>query len=373
MTPWTSQPPSLARRPPARAVAPLLLLLLVGVLSGCTPSAPASTQKPLVRFATVRAFSPEQGGPRPSYIAVLRGDEETELSFKVGGILELIGPGNDGSDWREGVEVPPGALLARLKQADFVHAVESARARAELAGKVHERGRTLVGQGAISKQEFEVMEAEKASAEANLAQREQDLHDSTLVAPYQGSILARLVHAGETVAPGRTVLRFASLDQMSAELGVPDKVINRIHVNQEIPLSVSGYENQPVAGRVSEVGVAAKDGSRLFKVVLKVNNLQRLLKSGMTASVSFADPEGTSPQTVLVPLSALVAGPGGGLSVYVVGEDGRAHTRPVVTDEIVRSEVQVTEGLQAGERVVVVGVGQIFDGAAVEALPAERL
>lgn len=358
---------------PAPVTGLAAVLLWAGLFAGCTPKTAPEPPPLVVRYALALPFLPGQAGAKPNYIAVLRGDEETDLSFKVGGIVELIGREGDGADWPEGVEVPQGELLARLKQADFVNAFNSAKARAELTRKVFERGVELLKGNVLSKQEFDIMQADQNTAEANLAQREQDLRDSLLRAPYPGTILARLVHAGEIAAPGRTVLRFASLARMSVELGVPDKVVGRIRVGQEIPLVISSLEGQPVVGRVSEVGVAAKEAGRLFKVVLKVNNESRRLKAGMTASVSFEENAAAKPDAVLVPLSALVAKAGGELFVYRVGDDGKAHACPVATDEIVRSEVVVTHGVRPNDKVVVVGVGHLFDGAPVKAVPAESL
>ena len=132
-------------------------------------------------------------------------------------------------------------------------------------------------------------------------------------------------------------------------------------------------EGQIVQGRVSEVGVAAKEAGRLFKVVLKVDNQDRRLKSGMTASVNFDEDIVDHPDAVLIPLSALAAKPDGALFVYVVGEDSLAHVRLVTTEDLVRSDVVVSKGLRAGEKVVVAGVGHLYDGAPVAAALAERL
>ncbi len=356
----------------SRGVAGLLAAAL-WFSGGCTPEPKPETSKMVVRYTLAQTLSARQITAKPTYIAVLRGDEETDLSFKVGGILEMIGRSGEGVDWREGSEVAAGEMLARLQQADFVHALDSAKARAELARKVSERGERLSTQGAISKQEFDAMQADKTASAANLAQREQDLRDSVLSAPYKGVVLARMARSGETVPAGKPVLRFASLDRMSVELGLPDKVVNKVKVGQEIPLVISGMEGQTVVGRVSEVGVAAKEEGRLFKVVLKVDNQNRRLKSGMTASVTFDEDIVDRAGAVMIPLSALAAKPDGALFVYVVGEDGKAHVRAVVTEELVRSEVVVTQGLKAGDKVVVAGVGHLYDGAPVEAAQAERL
>ena len=59
-----------------------------------------------------------------SYLAIIRAEKETDLSFKVAGILETIGPA-PGTDWDEGTPAKAGAVLAELKQADFINSLNS--------------------------------------------------------------------------------------------------------------------------------------------------------------------------------------------------------------------------------------------------------
>lgn len=318
-----------------------------------------------VRVAPAETLDTQKLQTGPSYIGTVRGDNETDLSFKVGGILELIGS-RPGEDWKEGAAVPEGTVLARLIQNDFLSATEAARAKAELDRKSLERATRLLGERAISIQDSDISKANLQSSEAALAQAEQSLKDSVIRAPYSGTILARNATAGQTIAPGTPVLRFADLRQMSIELGVPDSVVNRVRVGQEVRFSISALEGVPFAGKVSEVGVAAKTGTRLFKVVLKIPNPDGIIKSGMTASVPFAEARPTSPGVVLVPLSALITDNSGQLAVFVVGTDHHARLRRVKTDDIVASSVLVTEGLAKGEPVVVAGAGLLHDGALVQ-------
>jgi RND family efflux transporter MFP subunit len=179
--------------------------------------------------------------------------------------------------------------------------------------------------------------------------------------------------------PGSRTLRVADLSTVSVDLGVPDRIVNHIKRGQLIPVAVNSLESRPFEGEVAEVGVAAKEGSRLFKVVLKVRNPRGELRSGMTASVTFQEPARDLAGAVLVRMSALVAttpGMGGTnrgppLAVFVVDASGRAHERPVQTDDIIRSSVVVTSGLAPGDRVVVVGASRLHDGERVDARPFE--
>ncbi len=327
-----------------------------------------------MRTALVQPMDISRSDGEASYIAIVRFDQETDLSFKVGGILAGIGPA-PGTDWDEGTPVKAGAVLAELKQADFTNALNSARAKADLAGKTVERFRKLRATDAISQQELDVTEADWRTAQAQLDQAEQNLRDSRLVAAKDGVVLARHVNSRVTVSPGQRVLRFADTSLVSVELGLPDRLIGKLSPGKEIPVEVSGLEGlPPFKGRVTEVGVAASSEGRLFRVVIKVSNPDGLLRSGMTARIHVGDAPTMNPSAVCVPLSALVtlvsdgnssANRQDGLGVFVI-EGGKAMKRAVKTGDIFNSSIQITEGLHAGEQVVTSGASFLFDGAPVE-------
>jgi RND family efflux transporter MFP subunit len=266
-------------------------------------------------------------------------------------------------------------VLAELKQADFNNALNSARAKAELAVKTVERFRKLRATDAISQQELDVTEADWRTAQAQLDQAEQNLRDSRLVATKDGVVLARHVNSHVTVSPGQKALRFADTSLISVELGLPDRLIGRVSPGKEIPVEVSGLEGMPpFKGRVTEVGVAASGEGRLFRVVIKVPNPDGLLRSGMTARIHVGDTATVKPGTVCVPLSALVTLVSDGnssansqaqLGVFVI-QGGKAMKRAVTTGDILNSSIQITEGLRVGEQVVTSGASFLFDGAPLE-------
>jgi RND family efflux transporter MFP subunit len=353
-----------------------LALVLLSFLTGCGKPPAQKPQTMAVQTARAESMETLRPGAEASYIAIVRAENETDLSFKVGGILEVIGPVS-GRDWDEGTPVKAGAVLASLKQSDFANALSSARANAELTTKVRDRFRKLRDSDAISQQEMDVTEANWLTAQAQLNQAQQNLHDSQLRAPVNGAVLARYVNSGVTVGAGQRVLRFADISTMSVELGVPDRLVKYFSPGKEFAVEISALEGRPpFLGRVSEVGVAASQESRLFRIVIKVPNPEGIIRSGMTATVRVGDLARFSPGAVRVPLSALVTfspaaeGAGNGssrLAVFVVN-GGKAVRRPVQTGDILNSSIIVSDGLKAGEEVVTAGASFLYDGAAVEVL-----
>jgi RND family efflux transporter MFP subunit len=352
----------------------LTLLSAALVLSGCKKPAAMAPENVLVRTAVVQPMDGLRSDGQASYLALVKFDNETDLSFKVGGILVGVGPAA-GTDWDEGTPVKAGTVLAELKQADFTNALNSAHAHADLVSKTLARFRKLRATDAISQQELDSTEADWRTAQSQLDQAEQNLRDSRLVASKDGVVLMRYVNSRVTVAPGQRVLRFADTSLMSVELGLPDRLIGRLTPGKEVLVEVSGFEGlQPFHGRVSEVGVAASTEGRLFRVVIKVPNPDGLLRSGMTARIHVGDSAGEKPGTVCVPLSALVTlvpdgrsagSTQGQLGVFVV-QEGKAVTRAVKTGDILNSSILITDGLRAGEQVVTSGASFLYDGAPIE-------
>jgi membrane fusion protein, multidrug efflux system len=343
----------------------LALLCAVLLLTGCGKPETKSPEKSLVCTAVVESADKVRPDGEASYLAAVRFDQETDLSFKVGGILDGIGP-MPGKDWDEATPVKAGTVLAELKQADFNNALNSAQAKAELSSKTVERFRKLRETDAISQQELDVTEADWRTAAAQLDQAEQNLRDSRLIASKDGVVLARYVNSHVTVSPGQKVLRFADTSLMSVELGLPDRLIGRVTPGKEIPVEISALEGMPpFKGRVTEVGVAASGEGRLFRVVIKVPNPDGLLRSGMTARIHVNDAAVVKPGTVVVPLSALVTfAPGTQVGVFVV-QDGKAVKRLVKTGDILNSSILITDGLRAGEQVVTAGASFLYDGAPI--------
>src|SRR5213593_4136599 len=76
------------------------LITLSALLTGCHPHKAVDPQRNVARVVKAESLDSAKVQPRSEYIAMLKGDVETELSFKVGGILELIGRSGETQDWQ---------------------------------------------------------------------------------------------------------------------------------------------------------------------------------------------------------------------------------------------------------------------------------
>lgn len=332
-------------------------------LAGCSRRQPSNPEVVPVKVVEARDATESAADRGSAYLATIKGRNQIMLSFRVPGIVDLVGPGGGGGDWKEGTVVRQGELLAQLKQSDFLAASNSAAAQAQLDQTQYQRVKRLLADGAASQQEYDRALASTRASDAALELRRQDILDSRILAPFAGTILKREVNAGETIGAGRPVLTMADLSEVEVEVGVPDRLVGDLKPGADVRLSISALGNQDFRGVVKEVGVAAQEGSRLFRVVIKVANPDGGIRPGMTASV-YLDEAARRRDGVLIPLSALVARGERELAVFVV-KDGVARERRVETRDIIESSILVSRGLNAGEAVVVTGASQLYDGARV--------
>lgn len=366
------------------SVLPTSVLLAAFAVTGCGPSKPAATTfTPMpVQVVSARPPQPADFSDGPRLLGAIKGDVETSLTFKSGGIVEWIGPDNDGRGWREGQFVKAGTLLARLNQTDFKSAEESAASAVERERRNWERMQKLATDRVVSAQDVDKAKSSWSSAEAELRRARQALADSVIIAPQDGWLLARSLERGELAAVGAPVIRFGDFRRMSLTLAVPDRWIGAFTEGREVTFTVSAYEGRPFVARVTEVGVAARANDRLFKVELKVDNSDGALRSGMSGSVPILGEDAahlaTGSPALLVPLSALTTRPAakgdsdriGGktpeLVVMVADLQNIARERAVLTGEIIGSQILITGGqLHAGDRVITIASDDLFDGAPV--------
>jgi HlyD family secretion protein len=287
--------------------------------------------------------------------------------------------------------------------------LRSAQAQLDLAEANVQRMRSLHTQGAVSKQDLDSAEtqvrvaqaqvvqakaaldsaqqnwrmvdvvgsrpediqqarAQLAQAEAGLAMIRVQLRDSTISAPFTGTITQRNVEPGEVVSPQSSTALFtlSQIADVYVELAVPEEHRSKIRPGQEAQMQIDALPGRTFRGRIEDIRPAAVVASRSFGVKVRVPNPDGALRPGMFARGAII--VGVRPQVLEVPERAVVAATSGSL-VFVV-KDGRAVRQPVALGE--RSGdgfVEITSGLSAGDQVVVEGQEGLSDNQPVTPRP----
>lgn len=362
--------PSARRREVAAARAAVVLLLATW---GCAEQTPP---EPVLRpVRTQQVFSTGVERVR-SFSGIARAGQESRLSFKVAGTVEVL-------DVKLGDRVRQGQVLARLDPQDYQLRVEDteatlARIRAEVrnAEANYARIRELYENNNASRNDldaslagFESARAALESGEKRLEQARLQLSYTRLEAPSAGAISQVPVEVNENVQPGQTVAVLTSGARPEVEIGMPEVFISRVREGQSVEVTFDALGNRSFRATVTEVGVASTGLATTFPVKARLESDESEILPGMAAEVHFRFDDGGARERIEVPAFA-VGEDREGRYVYVVEEVGegigRALRREVTVGGLTADGgLEILQGLVDGDRVVTAGVSRIQDGRKV--------
>lgn len=323
-----------------------LLLIPAALLTGCKGEQKPA-MNPLNAPVTVEVAEVQVGALQQSLAAVgsLSSPQSTPIAPQIGGKLVAL-------NIEQGALAKKGMVLARLDDAALRAQLMAAQSTLANARQVYARDQQIANTGALSAQEVDRDAAAVRSAEASLAQAQANLDYTTLRAPFAGTLGIRLVSMGTYVAPGTTLVTLQSLDPLYLDFSLPQNELAQVRAGQAVHFSVDGVKGD-FSGKVLAVNPALNADSRSIQVRASVPNPGRQLKPGMFANVQLQT--GSVPQALFVPQQAVVA-EGVARKIWVVDGSNNATLRDVTLGQYQTNLVQVTSGLNAGERVIAAGL-----------------
>jgi RND family efflux transporter MFP subunit len=363
-----------------------VLFAIVAATSGCQEPTKVAAKSPTpVHVVDVALYSPSED---LRYSASVLPFAQASLSFKSAGyvteIKQVMGADGRRRDVGPGDYVAQGAVVAQIRHQDLKNQLDQATATLSAAQAQHveatkdyDRAKTLYASESLTKPDFDRAQAKFDStlaavdqAKANVHQAQLALQDADLAAPFSGYIVARNIELGNLAAPGTPAFTIADTSAVKISFGVPDYAVRRLRLGQQFSIHLQG-DPKEYNGRVTSIAASADEKNRVFAIEVTVSNPKALLKPGMIASLSLTGVHKAPVPTV--PLSAVVADPGssGHYAVFVAQEQGGkwvAHLREVALGETHESDVAV-DGVNPGEKVVVVGAAGLKDGDFIQVLP----
>lgn len=185
---------------------------------------------------------------------------------------------------------------------------------------------------------------------------------SEIRSPIDGVVTERPLYPGEMAPAGTPLVTVMDLSQVIAKAHIPQEEAALLKAGDAATLEVPGSEAE-VPGKVTLVSPALDIDSTTVEIWIQAPNQARALKPGTTVRVSI--PAQQDPQAIVVPASAVLTAPDGGVSVMVMGSDQRAHQRTVKLGVRNGDLVQITTGLKAGEQVITAGAYGLPDNTRV--------
>lgn len=280
------------------------------------------------------------------------------------------------------IEARLGLAPAATFDVNNVPEVQNAKAGYDLAQSEFSRIRSLLDQHVVSQSEFDQrktqLEATRQQYEAaknGAAQQFQSLQaararvslahkalaDTIVRAPFNGLVAERLVSSGDYVTRGTKVAVVVRVNPLRAQLTVPEQYISAIAPGQPITFEVDAYAGRQFTGKVRFVSPALKADQRALTIEAEVPNPDGELKPGLFATAQIRQPNPTP--AVLVPTAA-VQSTGSANRVYVVKGD-HVEERIVTVGQTIESQVEITNGVKAGDQVATTNLSQLTDGTTI--------
>jgi len=243
-----------------------------------------------------------------------------------------------------------------------------------VAQEDHQAALQLVAQGTIGREEdIDSKQAAIRGFEARLVEANLNLRDSTLLAPYDGIIAQRFVEEGQNVNAAAPVVRFQDVDEIEVAVDVPEMVMTRDIRTADIvqlTVEVSGAPGLQFPVTIREVAKVADPTTQTFNVRVALQAPTEIqMLPGMTATVTAVYRRAQIlGNRLLVPASAIMKTEKGEQVVWILGADQAVMSRSVKAGQAIASDIEVVEGLEPGDRIVVAGVTALREGMKVRDL-----
>lgn len=342
----------------------VLCLLVIPLLAACAQQEPDPRPIRNLRTMVVGDISDIRNAQLPGRA---RSADEVDLSFDVSGTV-IERPVSIGS------KVEKGDLIARLDPRDFQAQVRSAEADARNAQSNFARGSELLKDKFISEAEYDRLKARVDITQATLDVARKALSDSEIYAPFSGVIVNLSVENFQSVLAKSPIARLLGMDTVEMVINVSESQIANLHHIEKLEVEFDALPGLRLPATITEVGREASLTTRTFPVTLSMAQPDdQKVMAGM-AGTAFASTGVSAEETsgYIIPAGAVFGEAVGNLSkVWVVGADSTVTSRAIVVGRVTAGGVEVTEGLNAGDRIATAGLHTLAEGQQVNVAGAE--
>jgi len=342
--------------------------------AGCSKKQEVETVEEVRPVKTIIVKAPDAGGIR-NFPGRIDANRKAGLAFRISGkVQELL--------VKEGDLVAEGDTIAKLDPTDFQITVNDKKALFVRASNDYNRGKKLVKEGHISKMDYDKLESAFLSAQAELNLAKQQLVYTELKAPFSGTVARRYIQSFEEVQAKQLIITLNDNEILEVKFDLPENLILRIQriegissmeqsaMKQQIPV-VALFQSQadkeyPLTFK--EMSTKADASTQTFSITYtmpKPTNV--IILPGMTATVKVDLSKVIERNDVFyLPVSAVVADVALQGTVWIVNEKTmQVEPISVKVGTMRGNSIEIKEGLDVGQRVVIAGVPFLYKGLKV--------
>lgn len=333
----------------------MLWFALVGILCACSDKS-GQKESPTVKVCTETVRYGNDYRLKP-YVGQAEANTSTSVSFPTAGTLGRVYV-------EEGQAVKAGQLLAEINPTLLQKALQSAEALLSQARDAYDRMKYLHETNSLPEIQWVETQSKLSQAQSAYDIARKNLEDCRLLAPISGVVGRKFVQTGETVMPAQPVMTVLDINKVKVNVSIPEKEIGGIHADTECGVYVAALDGASFKGGRIVKSVQSDPMTHTYPISIHLDNPGGRLLPGMVCDVTFGQ---TGTPALSVPITAVMAGTGDSRYVWVV-ENGTAKRKDIRTGMAYGGRIVVTEGLQAGDSVIVKGMQKLSNGSKVSAL-----
>jgi RND family efflux transporter MFP subunit len=340
-----------------------------------------SGAKTVVEVSPARSISAAEGASLLNASGYVTPRRRATVAAKITGrVQELM--------VEEGLQVELGQVLAKIDSSDAEARLKAAEADLAVAGatiaeiKVNladgerslRRITKLYKNGVASNDDFDKTQALVDGLKARLAMTQMqvtaaqarremaltDIENCIVRAPFSGIAVSKDAQVGEMVSPisaggGFTRTGIATIVDMQSleiEVDVNEAYLAKVNIGQKVDAMLDAYPDWHVPATVRTIIPTADRQKATIKVRIAFDVLDPKILPDMGVKVSFLSKQEKSRGTIIVVRRSGVQDEDGKQAVYLF-KNGRAQRQPVKTGEVFENDVQITDGVAAGDKIIV--------------------
>ncbi|WP_417914876.1 efflux RND transporter periplasmic adaptor subunit [Candidatus Electronema sp. JM] len=322
--------------------------------------AAAKTETPPVNVVTLQ-LQPSVLRDKISLPGAVEAWDSLQLMPKVGGSIEDVLV-------KEGDSVQKGQLVAKIDAKDYQIALASAQAAYELAKANLARNENLRSKGISTQANLEEQQNQVRQTKAALDDAELKLSRCQITAPMAGLINRLDAKVGlmtGTLMP-TALAEIIAIDQVKAVVAVPEADVAAVRKLNKVEVEIQALGSEKMTAPVHYLAAAPSSQARAYRLELRLDNPGHRILPGMFLRANIVKNE--QAQALAVPLFSVISR--NNEQFVYVEKNGAAQRRNVRTGFLEDWQVLITEGLKAGDKVIIEGHRSVEDGQAVKVVKA---
>ena len=331
-----------------------LLVIPALLLGSCKDKEDKNDGPKTVKVETI-TVSPEGFGNGTVYSGTIQEGESVLLSFSAPGTIKSF-------NIQQGMAVAQGQIIGILDDSSLKSTYEITQATLAQAQDAYNRMKILHDANSLPDIKWVDVQQKLVQAQNSADIARNALDDATLRSPISGIVAEKYAEAGQVTAPGVPVTKIVQVNDVKAVISVPQNRISEFNVGDKAVVSLNDSDKK-FEGTLVEKGVSANALSRSYDAKFLIHNAGKSLLPGMICNVT-VEGKGMS-DAIILPQSVVLLDERNNNFVWV-DSLSTARKRIVRVNQLNDGGLEISSGLNTGDKVIVKGIQKVCNGTKLE-------